>query len=180
MTTAGRHWNSAQPSPPQPPDMALWQVGWADSGIRIGDTERSAVADRLAFHFSHGRLDQGELDDRLDRAMRAKTTADLRVLLADLPDAAVGRPPSAAATRRQERRRRQAELDLQRRRLRRDLRQARRAARAHRVRPLGALVLLVAVIVGIAVAVHAATHSTAAWIVIGLIAVLWLRGRVRK
>ena len=181
MMGAGRHWNAAPSSPPQSPDPALRRAGWPESGLRVGDAERTAVADRLAWHFSHGRLDQAEFDDRLDRAMRATTIADLRVLLADLPEGGRTGPAPATASRRQERRIRQAELDLQRRRMRQDLRDARRAARVHRMRPLGrAIVLVAAVVVCVAVAVHIATHSVIAWIVLGLIAVVWLRSRVRR
>jgi DUF1707 SHOCT-like domain len=55
--------------------------------LRVSDAERAAVADRLAQHYGDGRLDQAELDDRLGRAMSAKTRADLDGLLADLPEA---------------------------------------------------------------------------------------------
>ncbi|SRR6266487_3079783 len=54
--------------------------------LRISDAERAAVADRLSKHYSDGRLDQAEFDERLDRAMRAKTHADTADLFADLPD----------------------------------------------------------------------------------------------
>ena len=58
----------------------------ADSpNTRVGDADRAEVADLLARHFSEGRLDQAELDERLDLAMRAKTRADLLAVLADLP-----------------------------------------------------------------------------------------------
>jgi DUF1707 SHOCT-like domain len=77
--------------------------------LRVSDAERAAVADRLAHHYGDGRLDQAELDDRLGRAMSAKTRADLDGLLADLPEGgpvpASGGPrggppePSRAATR---------------------------------------------------------------------------------
>ena len=58
----------------------------ADSpNMRVGDAERAEVADLLARHFSDGRLDQAELDERLDLTMRARTRADLLAVLADLP-----------------------------------------------------------------------------------------------
>jgi Domain of unknown function (DUF1707) len=58
----------------------------ADSpNMRVGDAERAEVADLLARHFSDGRLDQAELDERLDQTMHARTRADLLAVLADLP-----------------------------------------------------------------------------------------------
>jgi hypothetical protein len=53
--------------------------------MRISDAERTEVADRLSRHYSDGRLDQAEFNERLDRAMNAKTQADLNGLFADLP-----------------------------------------------------------------------------------------------
>jgi len=58
----------------------------ADQHMRVSDAERQAVADRLAEHFSSGRLDQAEFDDRVGRAMNAKTRADLNGLFDDLPE----------------------------------------------------------------------------------------------
>ena len=65
---------------------------WADSPAalgpgpahRVGDLERAAACDALADHFAAGRLDPAELDDRLARAMAARSQADLRVLFLDL------------------------------------------------------------------------------------------------
>src|SRR5271166_2095075 len=54
--------------------------------LRVSDAEREAVTDRLAEHFAAGRLDQAEFDDRVGRAMSAKTRGDLRGLLADLSE----------------------------------------------------------------------------------------------
>jgi len=53
--------------------------------MRISDAERTEVADRLSRHYSDGRLDQAEFNERLDRAMKAKTRADLNGLFTDLP-----------------------------------------------------------------------------------------------
>ena len=58
----------------------------SDQNMRVSDAERQAVADRLAEHFSAGRLDQAEFDDRVGRAMSAKTRADLNGLFDDLPE----------------------------------------------------------------------------------------------
>ncbi|WP_026341372.1 DUF1707 SHOCT-like domain-containing protein [Actinomadura atramentaria] len=54
-------------------------------GLRVGDAERDAVATALHDHFVQGRIDQAELDERLDAALAAKTVADLRRVVADLP-----------------------------------------------------------------------------------------------
>ena len=56
----------------------------ADQHMRVSDAERQAVTDRLAEHFSAGRLDQAEFDDRVGRAMSAKTRGDLSGLFAGL------------------------------------------------------------------------------------------------
>jgi hypothetical protein len=64
----------------------LFRAPYADQHIRVSDAERQEVADRLAEHFASGRLDQAEFDDRVGRAMGAKTRADLGGLFADLPD----------------------------------------------------------------------------------------------
>jgi Domain of unknown function (DUF1707) len=58
----------------------------ADQHMRVGDAERRAAADRLAEHFADGRLDQAEFDERISRAMSAKTRADLTDLFTDLPE----------------------------------------------------------------------------------------------
>jgi DUF1707 SHOCT-like domain len=59
---------------------------YSDEHLRVSDAERQAVADRLAEHFGDGRLDQAEFDERVGRAMSAKTRADLGGLFADLPE----------------------------------------------------------------------------------------------
>ncbi|RKS68860.1 uncharacterized protein DUF1707 [Actinomadura pelletieri DSM 43383] len=53
--------------------------------IRVGDADRDAVMLALHDHFAAGRLDRGELDERLDTALAAKTHGDLRALVRDLP-----------------------------------------------------------------------------------------------
>ena len=61
--------------------------------VRIGTAEREAAASALSEHFAAGRLDQDELEERLDRAYAAKTAADLEPLFRDLPRPA---PPVTA------------------------------------------------------------------------------------
>ena len=64
----------------------LFRGLYSDQNLRVSDAERQAVADRLAEHFADGRLDQAEFDDRVGRAMNAKTRADLSGLFSDLPE----------------------------------------------------------------------------------------------
>ena len=71
----------------------------ANPQMRISDADRAEVADRLSKHYSDGRLDQAEFNERLDRAMNAKTQADLNGLFADLP--ATYEPDKAAKAVRQ-------------------------------------------------------------------------------
>ena len=81
---------------------------YADQNMRVSDAERQEVADRLAEHFSSGRLDQEEFDERVSRAMSAKTRADLNGLFDDLPESGqpgmglsgTGAPAAACAQRR--------------------------------------------------------------------------------
>ena len=58
----------------------------SDQNLRVSDAERQAVTDRLAEHFGDGRLDQAEFDERVGRAVNAKTRADLNGLFDDLPE----------------------------------------------------------------------------------------------
>lgn len=81
-----------------------------DGQQRVSDAERQAVTDRLAQHFADGRLDHAEFDERVGRAIGAKTRADLSGLFADLPDTAVAAVPQRlqgpqGSLRRQPRRR---------------------------------------------------------------------------
>lgn len=52
--------------------------------FRVGEVERAAACDALAEHFAAGRLDPAELDERLARAVAARSQADLQVLFRDL------------------------------------------------------------------------------------------------
>ena len=76
---------------------------YSDQHMRVSDAERQAVADRLAEHFSSGRLDQAEFDERVGRAMNAKTRADLSGLFDDLPE--TGAPAATDQTAGVQRRR---------------------------------------------------------------------------
>jgi DUF1707 SHOCT-like domain len=150
--------------------------------MRVGDAERAAIADRLAHHFSDGRLDEAELNDRLDRAMRAKTMGDLTGLLADLPETEPAIPPVQPPTGGKRHQQKMLKMQLQQERLRLQhvQKERRRTVRQERFRTLRWLPVLIVAVVLAAVAVHWLTHSIVAWLVIGLIAVLWLRSRDRR
>ena len=160
-------------SPLRPSASALRRASWSGSDMRVGDAERAAVADRLAKHFGDGRLDQAEFNDRLDKAMRAKTMADLTGLLSDLPET---EPVQVApGGRRHQRKVLRTQLERERLQLRHERRQYRHAERAQRWRTLRWIPLFVAVMITGVVVAHAIMHSIIAWIVIGLIAFVWLR-----
>lgn len=56
-----------------------------DDNLRLSDNERLTAMTALASHFTQGRLDHEEFDDRSLAISRAKTRADLRPLFSDLP-----------------------------------------------------------------------------------------------
>ena len=136
--------------------------GWSsqpDPAIRVSDSERSDVADRLSKHFQDGRLDQAEFSERLDRAMNAKTHGDLQGLFDDLPgdDPAGGtggrtREPLAGTSG--------------------PVPQS--APRKGRRTRLGFLVLVAIATVFVA---QALAHSFIPWLLIGVVAFLWLRDK---
>lgn len=165
---------STPASSPRQAGPALRRASWPGSQMRVGDTERAAIADRLAQHFSDGRLDEAEFNDRLDQAMRAKTMADLTGLLADLPDAEAAPQPPAAGTR-QERKLLQVQLERERVRLKHERRQHRRAERRRSANALRWLVVFVIAGIVAAMVLRTLTHSIGAWLVLGLVAYLWLR-----
>jgi hypothetical protein len=53
--------------------------------LRAGDADRDRVARLLGIHFAAGRMTADEFGDRLAAALAARTIADLRRVLADLP-----------------------------------------------------------------------------------------------
>ena len=62
------------------------RIRYSDQHIRVSDAERNAVTERLAAHYGDGRLDQAEFDERVTRAMAAKTRGDLDGLFDDLTE----------------------------------------------------------------------------------------------
>jgi hypothetical protein len=60
-----------------------------DPRLRIGNSERDRATAELARHYTEGRLDHDEYNERLDAVWTARTQDDLRALFSDLP-----RPPA--------------------------------------------------------------------------------------
>ena len=58
--------------------------------MRVSDAEREATAAELREHYASGRLTLDELNERIDRALAAKTRGDLDALMRDLPSARPG------------------------------------------------------------------------------------------
>ncbi|MFL5876457.1 MAG: DUF1707 domain-containing protein, partial [Solirubrobacteraceae bacterium] len=56
-----------------------------DRSLRSSDRERDEVVTLLRDHAAEGRLSPEELDERVGRALAARTGADLDALLTDLP-----------------------------------------------------------------------------------------------
>lgn len=114
--------------------------------MRISDADRAEVADHLSKQYSEGRLDQAEFNERLDRAMRAKTHSDLTWLLTDLPGVEPARQPPRPPQRR----------------------------RYFRI------LLLVAVVAAVFITWQALVRPYLAWVLVALLAYLWLRQRSER
>lgn len=52
---------------------------------RISDADRERAMEELAGHYTEGRLDHDEYDERLDAVGTARTRPDLAILFEDLP-----------------------------------------------------------------------------------------------
>ncbi len=115
-------------------------------GLRVSDAERAEVADQLSQHYGEGRLSQAEFDERLDQAMRATTRSDLSGLLDDLPGGSAAVPP-----------------------------ERRQPGRPGRLRTLILGPVLVVLIIITAAHALAWTFHLLPWLLIGLLAFLWLR-----
>jgi hypothetical protein len=55
--------------------------------MRAGDSDRQSVVDRLTTHFTEGRLDPNEYDERVQKAYAAAYLDEFSVLFDDLPEA---------------------------------------------------------------------------------------------
>jgi uncharacterized protein DUF1707 len=125
-------------------------VGHTNPGLRVSDAERTAVADRLAKHYGDGRLDEAEFNERLDRAMKAKTQADLNGLFDDLPETG-GADGGVAGTG------------------------PAPPVRPRRRYPYHRFLILVLIVIAATAIGHAVIHWYFPWLLIGLLAFLWLR-----
>ncbi len=140
---------SASYSPPWMRGSGPRRGTYAHRDLRVSDAERAEVADRLAKHYSEGRLDQAEFDERVDQAMRARTQSDLSGLFDDLPlidesePSEMSKAPKGA--------------------LRRDERPRHRH-----------LLFLVLVFVGAVTVAHAVVQLYVPWLLIGLLALVWM------
>ena len=68
--------------------------------IRASDDDRERVVDELRRHAAEGRLDVAELEERIERALAARTQGELAVLTRDLPAERQPEPPAPARRRR--------------------------------------------------------------------------------
>ena len=164
-------------SPSRPNASALRRAAWPGSEMRIGDAERAQVADRLGKHYSDGRLDETELHDRLDRAVRAKTMGDLTGLLSDMPETEPVTMPAASGDRRHQRRMQKIQLERERLRLQAERRDHKRAVRQRRLVSLAWVAMVAAVVIVALVVAHTLMHSIAIWVIVGVVVFLWLRNR---
>lgn len=66
--------------------------------LRVGDSEREAVAAELREHYAQGRLTIEDFQRRLDAALSARTRGDLDRLIRDLPHTMPSGTPLPAST----------------------------------------------------------------------------------
>jgi hypothetical protein len=148
MSPSGPQWMS---NPPWAGGSARRRSAPANPELRVSDAERTEVADRLSKHYGDGRLDQAEFNERMERAMGAKTRGDFAGLFADLPDlseaGAAPPPPANRPTSRS---------------------------------PMYRLVLLILIIVAAALLGQALLHSFFPWLLLAVVAFLWLRNGPRR
>jgi Domain of unknown function (DUF1707) len=84
--------STPEPEPPEAPHHQPARESKRPIEPRIGDADRDQAVAFLQEHMAQGRIDASEFDDRMSRALNAKTASELAVLFEDLPDP---RPPSA-------------------------------------------------------------------------------------
>ena len=138
-------------NPPWPSGYSRRRGGPTNPELRVSDAERAEVADKLSKHYGDGRLDQAEFNERMERAMSAKTRGDFAGLFSDLPDLnEPGADPPAPANR------------------------------PTRRSPMYRLVLLILIVAAAAVLGQALLHSFFPWLLIAIVAFLWLRNGPRR
>jgi hypothetical protein len=142
---------SSQPWMSNPPWTAGYQArrrGGFNPDLRASDAERADVADKLSKHYGDGRLDQAEFNERMERAMSAKTVGDFSGLFSDLPD--LTEPSDTApvpATR----------------------------PKNCRSSVMSRILLLIVIVLAAAFIGHALIHSFFPWLLLALAVFLWLR-----
>lgn len=67
--------------------------------VRVGDAERDGVVEHLKLAYARGRLDIDDFDRRLERALTARTAADLARVTADLHPARPAPRPAVPSPR---------------------------------------------------------------------------------
>ncbi|OYO24920.1 hypothetical protein CGZ93_00070 [Enemella dayhoffiae] len=65
--------------------------------LRAGDADRDDAISLLQDHLAAGRLDHAEFDERISRALQARTQQELRDLFTDLPGRRPGDPSAPTA-----------------------------------------------------------------------------------
>jgi hypothetical protein len=68
-------------------------------GLRISDADREAAVSALGEHYAAGRLTREEYDERADRALKARTAAEVSPLFTDLPAPHPYAPPAPRTVR---------------------------------------------------------------------------------
>lgn len=86
--------------------------------LRASDDDRKRVVDWLQAHYVAGRLTQLELEERVERALAARTFGDLDALMADLPSLSAPAATPAPVAPIRDRRQRRREIREERRRRR--------------------------------------------------------------
>ena len=65
------------------------------SDVRVSDADRERVVDELRAHAAEGRLTVDELEERVQRALGARTASELVALTRDLPERHASGPPAS-------------------------------------------------------------------------------------
>ncbi len=132
----------------------------AGTDVRASDAERTEVADRLAKHYQDGRLDQTEFNERLDRAMNAKTRADFQGLFHDLPDL-----PDESDKNSKNGQQRFDPVKMQ----------HRQDGRIRQRSTLSYIAFLGVIAIATVIVAHTVLHSWFLWLLIAVVAFFWLR-----